>query len=78
MILYMPVPQTEHLPLIAGRPFFMVTFSVSFIGLFCLHFTQYASSAISVSFRLLEIVYHKYGAVLRIIEHGNLPKMNGK
>jgi hypothetical protein len=44
-ILYMPVPQTVHLPFIAGRPFFIVTFSVSFIVRFCLHLTQYASSA---------------------------------
>lgn len=39
-ILYIPVPQTVHLPFIARRPFFMVTSSVSVISLFCLHFTQ--------------------------------------
>ena len=45
IILYMPVLQVVHLPFIAERPFFIVTFSVSFISLFDLHFTQYAISA---------------------------------
>lgn len=49
-ILYMPVPHTEHLPLMAGRPFFMVTFTGSLISRLVLHFTQYPSSAIFTSF----------------------------
>ncbi|MBN1559278.1 hypothetical protein JW998_03465 [candidate division KSB1 bacterium] len=44
-ILYMPVPQTEHFPFMAGRPFFIVTFSAFFISRFALHFTQYPTSA---------------------------------
>lgn len=40
MILYIPVPQTLHLPRIAGRPFFIVTCSASFISRVCLHLTQ--------------------------------------
>lgn len=46
----MPVPHTLHLPFIAGRPFFMVTFSAFTISRFALHLTQYASSAIVPSF----------------------------
>ncbi len=51
-ILYIPVPQTEHFPFNAGRPFFIVTRSTSTISLFALHFTQYAISANGItSFR---------------------------
>jgi hypothetical protein len=42
----MPVPQTAHFPRTAGRPFFMVTCSGFLISRFCLHLTQYPSSAI--------------------------------
>jgi hypothetical protein len=54
-ILYIPVPQSEHFPFKAGRPFFMVTFWPSLISFFALHFTQYAISAICspLDFRLL-------------------------
>src|SRR2546430_11498835 len=38
------VPQTEQVPFMACLPFFMVTSFASFISLFCLHFTQYASA----------------------------------
>jgi hypothetical protein len=34
------VPQTEQVPLMAGRPFLSTTFSVFVIGRFALHFTQ--------------------------------------
>jgi hypothetical protein len=37
------VPQTEQIPLMAGRPFLSTTFSVFVIVRFALHFTQYAS-----------------------------------
>ena len=37
---YMPVPQTEHLPLAAGRPGLISTCSTSFISRFSLHLTQ--------------------------------------
>ena len=46
IILYMPVPQVVHLPFIAWRLFFIVTFCVSFISFLDLHFTQYPISAI--------------------------------
>ena len=46
-ILYIPVPHSGHFPFIAGRPFFIVTRSVSFMTLFALHFTQYASSIVT-------------------------------
>jgi hypothetical protein len=46
-ILYIPVPQSEHLPFNAKRLFFIVTFCSSFIVLLLLHFTQYPFSAIS-------------------------------
>jgi hypothetical protein len=39
-ILNILVPQTEHVPLIAGLPFFIVTCCSPLIGLFALHFTQ--------------------------------------
>jgi hypothetical protein len=42
----MPVEHVLHFPFIAERPFFMVTFWVSFISFFDLHFTQYPTSAI--------------------------------
>jgi hypothetical protein len=44
-ILNILVPQTEHVPVSAFRPFFMVTALSPFISLFALHFTQYASVA---------------------------------
>lgn len=44
-ILNILVPQTEQMPWVAGLPFFMVTFFSSFIVLFALHLTQYASVA---------------------------------
>lgn len=44
-ILNILVPQTEHVPDSALRPFFMVTCFSPFISLFALHFTQYACVA---------------------------------
>ena len=44
-ILKRPVPQTGQTPLSAGRPFFMVIVTTSFMGCLALHFTQYASGA---------------------------------
>ena len=46
-ILYIPVPHAPHLPLMAGRPFFIVTRWVSTIKLFLRHLTQYAISPLS-------------------------------
>ena len=40
---YSPVPQVGHFPFMAERPFFIFTGLGSFISLFALHFTQYAS-----------------------------------
>ena len=45
----MPVPQVVHLPFIASRLFFIVTFWVSFISFLDLHFTQYPTSAIYIT-----------------------------
>jgi len=42
-ILNIFVPQWEHVPDVAGLPFFMVTAVASFISLLALHLTQYAS-----------------------------------
>ena len=42
-ILNILVPHVEHIPWVAGFPFFIVIFFSSFIILFCLHFTQYPS-----------------------------------
>jgi hypothetical protein len=42
-ILYIPVPQTAHLPLRALRPFFIVSSFASLISRLALHFTQYPS-----------------------------------
>ncbi len=39
-IAFCVVPQTEHVPLRAGFPFFMVTRWGSFISVFFLHLTQ--------------------------------------
>ena len=44
-ILYIPVPHVEHTPLIAGRPFFILTLVAFFISRFALHLTQYPVSA---------------------------------
>src|SRR5512135_1545577 len=57
----MPVPQTGHFPLTAGRPFFIVTFCSSFISVDFLHFTQYPVSAISSSpFIFSRFTYRHY------------------
>lgn len=50
-ILYIPVPQTGHLPFIAGLPFFIVTFTALGSSRFARHFTQYMVAI--VSFHLL-------------------------
>jgi len=42
-ILYITVPQVGHFPLIALRPFFVVTSIASVISFFALHLTQYPS-----------------------------------
>src|SRR5271170_5094251 len=42
-ILNITVPQVGHLPLMALRPFFMVSSTPSAIGLLVLHLTQYPS-----------------------------------
>ena len=42
-ILNILVPQVVQMPWVAGLPFFIVTFFSSFISLFDLHLTQYAS-----------------------------------
>jgi hypothetical protein len=39
-ILYMPVLQTGHTPLVAGFPFFIVTAVAFFISRWVLHFKQ--------------------------------------
>jgi hypothetical protein len=41
------VPQSGHLPLVIGLPFFVVLSTGSFMIFFALHFTQYASIAMS-------------------------------
>jgi len=43
----MPVPQVPHVPLMALRPFFMVTFLVLVMVRAVLHLTQYPSPALS-------------------------------
>ena len=42
-ILNITAPQTGHLPLMALRPFFIVSSTASAISLFALHLTQYPS-----------------------------------
>jgi len=44
LILNTFVPHTEHVPVIAGLPFFIVTSLGSLISVFFLHLTQYAST----------------------------------
>ena len=44
-ILNILVPQTGHLPSVAGRPFFIVIWTASLISRLALHLTQYASAA---------------------------------
>jgi len=46
----MPVPQTEHDPFMAGRPFFIVTCCALDILREALHLTQYPVSSIRPSF----------------------------
>ena len=45
-ILYIPVPQLEHLPFSALLPFFIVTSWVFDISRLALHLTQYPSAII--------------------------------
>ena len=45
-ILKSVVLQVPHLPFVAGRPFFMVTCSASFISRIVRHFMQYASMCV--------------------------------
>ena len=40
-ILNIVLPHSPHLPLVAGRPFFIVTCSASWISLLSRHFIQY-------------------------------------
>jgi hypothetical protein len=47
-ILNIFVPQMPHFPSVAGRPFFMVICTASFISRLLLHFTQYASSGVDI------------------------------
>jgi len=47
-ILNILVPQTGQTPRVAGRPFFIVICSVSFIVLFSRHFMQYPSIVLSL------------------------------
>jgi len=47
-ILNIFVPHTVQIPWVAGFPFFIVTFFSSFIDLFDLHLTQYASMALQI------------------------------
>ena len=47
-ILNIFVPHMEQIPWVAGFPFFIVTFFSSFIDLFDLHLTQYASMAMQI------------------------------
>jgi len=58
-ILYIPVPQTGHLPFIAGLPFFIVTFSGFSTSLFARHLTQYIETAILNSPPLGNIIQTK-------------------
>lgn len=44
------VPHTGHVPFDAGLPFFRVTLFGSFISRFALHFTQYASMNVWMSY----------------------------
>jgi hypothetical protein len=52
-ILNILVPQVGHTPWVAGRPFFIVISLGSFISLFALHFTQYASIVFLLKFILI-------------------------
>ncbi len=52
-ILNILVPQVGQIPSVAGLPFFMVTAFESFMSRFALHFTQYASNAMSFPFKKL-------------------------
>ncbi len=52
-ILNIFVPQEGHVPFFAFLPFFIVTSSGSFISLFSLHFTQYASVIVITLVNLL-------------------------
>jgi hypothetical protein len=61
-VIYFPilnifVPHTVQIPWVAGFPFFIVTFLSSFIDLFDLHLTQYASMALQASSRIKEAGY---------------------
>lgn len=47
-ILNIFVPQIPHFPSVAGRPFFMVICTASFISRLLLHFTQYASNGVDI------------------------------
>src|SRR5271169_778021 len=65
-ILNITTPQVGHLPLIAFRPFFMVSSTASAISFFALHFTQYPSgiklgcTTCFRHFRAVPIVYEPH------------------
>jgi hypothetical protein len=47
-ILNIFVPHTVQIPCVAGLPFFIMTFFSSFIDVFDLHLTQYASMTMQI------------------------------
>jgi hypothetical protein len=51
-ILNILVPHTEHVPCVAGLPFFIVTAVGLTISLLALHFTQYASMKLTSLYHL--------------------------
>jgi hypothetical protein len=80
-ILNITVPQTGHLPLMALRPFFIVSSTPSAISRFALHLTQYPSAIKTFTVRAScpngEIAYWlKSGKATRKNEVFNLLKIN--
>jgi hypothetical protein len=68
-MMFSPVPQTAHLPLMMGLLFFVVSSRGSFMSRVCRHFTQYACisrTSLWLTSRVLPLSY----ACLEVTQQG--------
>ena len=70
-ILNITTPQVGHLPLMALRPFFIVSSTASAISFFALHFTQYPSGI-----KLLRTVRFRHFCAVAIVYEPAIATVN--
>ena len=70
-ILNITTPQVGHLPLIALRPFFIVSSTASAISFFALHLTQYPSGI-----KLFCVARVRHGCAVAIVYEPTLASVN--